>query len=316
MDGRTPHGDSHSSEALEVNQRMLAASGARSRQLDTRSAGRVHVVETGAGPPVLFLHGSGTSSLSLLPLMEHLQGVRAVAVDRPGFGLSEPARVPRSRFRDAAVEFVDEVVDQLGLDAPVLAGQSMGGTWALWYALARRDRVGGLVLVGSAPLLPGTRPPLPLRLMAMPVLGDIVTRVAKPNRKAVVRLMASMGEQHTIVRYPDLIDALVVAGNDPVATATNLAELRAAISPFGFRRALRVRADELQELTAPTLVIWGDHDPVGSTQAGETTARLLADARLEVLPGGHVPYLGHPERVGRAAVGVRPVACVVSSDHA
>ena len=172
MDARTPHGDSHSSEVLEVNQRMLAASGARSRQLDTRSGGRVHVVETGAGPPVLFLHGSGTSSLSLLPLMEHLQGVRAVAVDRPGFGLSEPARVPRSRFRDAAVEFVDEVVDQLGLDAPVLAGQSMGGTWALWYALARRDRVSGLVLVGSAPLLPGTRPPLPLRLMAVPVLGD------------------------------------------------------------------------------------------------------------------------------------------------
>ena len=219
MDARTARGDSHSSDVLEVHQRMLAASGARSGQLETRSGGRVHVVETGAGPPVLFLHGSGTSSLSLFPLLEHLEGVRAIAVDRPGFGLSEPAPVPRSRFRDAAVEFVDEVVGQLGLDAPVLAGQSMGGTWALWYALARPDRVGGLALVGSAPLLPGTRPPLPLRLMAMPVLGDVLARVAKPNEKAVVRLMSSMGEQHTIVRYPDLIDALVAAGNDPVATA-------------------------------------------------------------------------------------------------
>jgi pimeloyl-ACP methyl ester carboxylesterase len=306
-----------SSEVLAVHERMLAASGARSSQLETRSGGRVHVVETGVGPPVLLLHGSGTSSLSLLPLLDHLQGVRAIAVDRPGFGLSEPASVPRLRFRDAAVEFVDEIVDLLGLDVPVVAGQSMGGTWALWYALARPDRIGGLALVGSAPLLPDTRAPGPLRLMAMPVVGDVVARIAKPNPKAVVRLMSSMGERETIVRYPDLIDAIVAAGSDPVAAAANLAELRAAISPFGFRRALRVRPDELRRLTAPTLVIWGDRDPVGTTEAGEEMARLVSEARLEVLPGGHVPYLGHPERVAELlsefvrSPGVR----VVSTDH-
>jgi pimeloyl-ACP methyl ester carboxylesterase len=126
-----------------------------------------------------------------------------------------------------------------------------------------------------------------------------------------------MGEGQTIGRYPDLIDALVAAGNDPVATATNLAELHAAISPFGFRRGLRLRADELRRLSAPTLVIWGDRDPVGATEAGETAARLLADARLEVLPGGHVPYLGHPARVGELlSEFVRSASArVVSLDH-
>ena len=205
MDARTAPGDSHSSEVLEVHERMLAASGARSSQLETRSAGRVHVVETGAGPPVLFLHGSGTSSLSLLPLLEHLRGVRAIAVDRPGFGLSEPAPVPRSRFRDAAVAFVDEVVDQLGLDEPVVAGQSMGGTWALWYALARPDRVGGLALVGSAPLLPGTRPPLPLRLMATPVLGDVLARVGEtgPQGGRPVDVVDGRAAHHRALPGPD-----------------------------------------------------------------------------------------------------------------
>ncbi len=289
----------------------------RTGDLETRLSGRVHVVETGAGPSVLFLHGSGTSSVSLVPLMEHLEGVRAIAVDRPGFGVSEPAQVPRSRFRDAAVEWVDEVVDDLGLDAPVLAGQSMGGTWALWYALARPDRIGGLALVGSAPLLPGTRPPAPLRLMAMPVLGPILARVAKPSEKRVVQMMGSMGERDTIGRHPELIDALVAAGNDPVATATNLAELRAAIAPAGFRRGLRVRPDELRRLRVPTLVIWGDRDPVGTVEAAEQAARLIPDSRLEILPGGHVPYLGHPGRVAELlSEFVRSVSArVVSSNH-
>ena len=257
----------------------------------------VHVIEAGEGVPVLFLHGSNTSSLSLMPLFEQLEGVRAIAVDRPGFGLSEPVRVLRERFRDAAVEFLDELLDELELERPALAGNSMGGTWALWYALARPERVGRLVLLGSAPLLPGTRVPLPLRVMASPVLGDLLARVVKPNARMVVQLMSSMGEQDTIVRYPDLIDSLVAAARDPIASAVNLAELRAAISAFGFRRSLRVHPDELRRLTMPTLLIWGDHDPVAAVEAAQTAAALVPDAQLEVLPAGHVPYLGHPERV-------------------
>lgn len=262
-----------------------------------RSGRRVHIIETGEGPPVVFLHGSSTSSLSLLPILERLEGVRAVAVDRPGFGLSEPAHVPRERFREAAIDFLDEVVDALELETSVLAGNSMGGTWGLWYALARPERSRRLVLLGSAPLLPGTRVPAPLRVSAAPVLGDLLARMVEPNAKMLIRLMSSMGEQDTIVRYPALIEALVAAGRDPIASAVNLAELRAAITSFGFRRSLRMHPDELRRLTVPTLVIWGDHDPVGAVKVAQTTARLVPEVQLEVLPGGHVPYLGNPERV-------------------
>jgi pimeloyl-ACP methyl ester carboxylesterase len=146
----------------------------------------VHVIEAGQGPPVVFLHGSGGSSLSILPLLERLEGVRGIAVDRPGFGLSDPVQVPRERFRDAAIEFVDEVLDALGLERSALAGGSMGGTWALWYALARPQRVGRLVLLTAAPLLPGTRAPAPLRVMAAPVVGELLARVVKPSPKTVV----------------------------------------------------------------------------------------------------------------------------------
>ena len=261
------------------------------------SGRRVHLVELGEGPPVLFLHGSSTSSLSLLPLLERLEGVGAIAVDRPGFGLSEPVDVPRERFREAAIAFVDELVAELGLQTSALAGNSMGGTWALWYALARPDRVRRLVLIGSAPLLPGTRPPAPLRVMSTPVVGDLLTRVVKPNAKMLVRLMASVGEKDTIARYPDLIESVAAAGRDPIASRANLAELRAVISVFGFRRAMRLSREDLRRLTTPTLLVWGDHDPVGAVEVAQATASLIADAQLELLPAGHVPWLGNPARV-------------------
>ena len=46
-------------------------------------------------------------------------------------------------------------------------------------------------------------------------------------------------------------------------------------------------------------MIWGDHDPVVSVAHAETAAALIPDARLEVLPAGHVPQLGNPQRVAK-----------------
>jgi pimeloyl-ACP methyl ester carboxylesterase len=288
---------SHSVDVLEVHERMLGASAARGRHVELRSGRRVHVIEAGDGPPVVILHGSGTSSLSVLGVLEHVEGVRAIAVDRPGFGLSDPVRVPRERFRDAAVEFIDEIADALGLETFALAGNSMGGTWGLWYALARPERARRLVLLGSAPLLPGTRPPALLRMVTAPGVGDVLPRAVKPNAKRVVQMMSSMGEKDTIVRHPALIESLVAAGRDPVTSATNLAELRAVMTVIGFRRSMFVQPDELRRLTVPTLVLWGDHDPVGGVDVAEATARLVPEARLEVLPEGHALVLGDPERV-------------------
>jgi pimeloyl-ACP methyl ester carboxylesterase len=289
----------HSEGVREAHERMLAASAGRSRTVELRSGGSVPVVEAGEGPPLVLLHGSGTSSLSLLAVLDRLEGVRALAPDRPGFGLSDPAPVPRERFRAAAIAFVDGLLDALGLQESAVGGSSMGGTWALWHALAHPDRVSRLVLLGSAPLLPGTRAPAALRVMSAPVFGDLLGRVAKPNRKAVVRFLGVMGEKDTIVRHPGLVDAQVAAGADPVAASANLAELRACMTPIAFRRSAFLRPDELRRLRAPTLIVWGDHDPVGGPEVAHAVAQLIPEARLELLPGGHVPYLGDPGRVAR-----------------
>lgn len=279
---------------LEAHEGMLADGHLRSRFIRLPSGARVHVVEAGAGEPLILLHGTSTSSLSHLSLMPGLKGVRAINLDRPGFGLSDAA--PPAPMHDVAVAFVDEAAEALGLSTFVLAGASMGGTWALWYALARPVRVRRLALIGAAPLLPGTRPPAPIRVAVAPLLGDLLSRIP-PNERMVVRLMGAMGEAESIVQHPDLLASLVAAGRDPVAAKANLDEFRAIATPFGFRRHMMISRDELHRLSVPTLVVWGDRDPVGSTGVARAVCDLIPDSRLEVLPAGHVPWLGNVDRV-------------------
>ena len=295
-------GVGHPDEVRDVYERILADARVGHRYIGTPSGRRVHLVEAGEGRPCILLHGGGTSSLSHLPLLAQLEGVRAINVDRLGFGLSDPLCVSRHRYRDAAIEFINEVADVLELESFALAGASGGGLWALWYALAHPERVRQLVLLTAIPLLPGTRVPALLQVMVTPVLGDLLARV-RPSPAMVVRFMSAMGERDTIPRHPELVESLVAAGRDPIASAATLAEYRALLSPFGFRPSMRVDAESLRSLTVPTLVIWGDHDPTGSVEAARRTTSLIPDARLEVLPAGHVTWLGHARRVAELLSG-------------
>jgi pimeloyl-ACP methyl ester carboxylesterase len=276
---------------------MLRAAGANGRFVSRPSGRRVHVVAAGDGPPVVHLHGTNTSSLSHLMLLGRMQGTRSYLIDRPGCGLSDPDFFRPEGFRDYAVEFVGDVLDALDLDAPLLLGASGGGIWATWYALAHPERVSGLVMLGSVPTLPGGRAPLPLRFAATPWVGDLMVRGIKPGRRMLLKMMASMGEADTAVQYPDLLDSLVAGAQDPVAIRANLAELRALISLRGIRTSMRFSREDLRRLAVPTLMIWGDRDPVVPLAQARAAAAEIAHARLEILPAGHVPQLGHPDRV-------------------
>ena len=167
----------------------------------------------------------------------------------------------------------------------------------MWYALDRPERVHALVMLGSVPLLPGARIPMGIRLVATPLLGQVLGRTMKPGRRMLMHLMSSMGEAETILRYPDLLDSLVDAAHDPVAMAANVAEFQALLSPLGPRTGVRIRPDDLRRVAVRTLMIWGDRDPVVSVVDARAAAELIPRARLEVLSAGHVPQLGHPARV-------------------
>jgi pimeloyl-ACP methyl ester carboxylesterase len=112
----------------------------------------------------------------------------------------------------------------------------------------------------------------------------------------VLRLASAVGEKGTLASNPDLVDLLVAAGRDPITDHVSKAELRFFASPFGFRRRSRVRPDELRQLAMPTMLIWGEYEPLGGVAVAQSVTDLIPDARLEVLPTGHGPWLGQPTR--------------------
>jgi pimeloyl-ACP methyl ester carboxylesterase len=290
----------HSAEIRQVYERLLAGASVRSRHVQMDAGNRVHLLEQGAGPPVVLLHGTGNPAGFFLPLLHELHGVRAMAPDRPGVGLSDPIDLPAGRYRQSAIAWLDRLLDTLELDATALLGHSGGGVWALWYALAHPDRVKRLGLLG-VPTLPKTRCPLPIRLVATPGLGQLLSRLAPPNPKSMLRFAHHAArEKATLARHPDLVDLLVAAARDPITDRATKAEFRALISPFallspsGFRRHSRVRPDELRQVATPTLVLWGEQDPVGSVPVAQAVTELIPHARLAVLPTGHGPWLGQP----------------------
>jgi pimeloyl-ACP methyl ester carboxylesterase len=296
--GRQAHAQAHSDEARRAYERVLAGASLASRHVDV-GGGRVHLLEKGAGPPVVLLHGTGNSAGFLVPLLRELDGVRVLAPDLPGVGLSDPVHLPRDRYREAAVAWLDRLLDALGLDAAAVVGHSGGGLWALWYALARPHRVERLGLL-APPALPQTRCPLPVRLVATPGVGELLSRLAPPSPASVLRLARFMGEGTSLDDRPELVDLLVALGRDPVTDRAAKAEFAALVSPLGllspsgFRRRSRVRPDELRRVAVPTLVVWGERDPLGGVPVAQAVAGLIPRARLAVLPTGHGPWLGRP----------------------
>ena len=307
MSGRqeTRERDAHSAEVRQVYERVLAGASVRGRYVELGSGNHAHLLEKGDGPPVVLLHGTGNTAGFFRPLLDELDGVHVLAADLPGLGLSDPIDVSRSDFREAAVAWLDDLLDALGLDSVTLLGHSGGGVRALWYALARPDRVERLVLLG-VPTLPKTRCPLPLRLASTPGLGDLLSRLVPPSRKSALRLGRFMGEGETLPRHPDLVDLMVAVGRDPIADHAARTEFRTLISPFalltpsGWRRGSRVRPDELRRVAMPTLVVWGERDPIGGPSVAQEATGLIPKARLEMLPTGHGVWLGEPARTARA----------------
>jgi pimeloyl-ACP methyl ester carboxylesterase len=297
----------HPAEIQAVYERVLAGASVSDRYIDHGAGGRVHLLEKGSGRPVVILHGTGDPAGFLLPLLTALDGVRVIAPDRPGIGLSDPVELSLHAYREGAVSWLDGLLDALHLDTTALVGHSGGGVWALWYALARPERVSRLVLMG-VPTLPGTRVPLPIRLMATPVVGAVLRRLVPPSPATFMRMARAVGEGETIGAHPDLIDLQVAVARDPVAQRATRAEFRALVSPLallsrdGFRRHDRVRSEEMGRLAMPTSVVWGEQDPLGSVAVAEAVTGLIPDARLKVLPTGHGPWLGEPERTAKALV--------------
>jgi haloalkane dehalogenase len=108
--------------------------------------GRIHYIDEGSGIPILLLHGNPMWSFlyrKIVPLLR--DDFRCVAVDYPGFGLSDrPEEYGYTPAEHALV--IGKLVDHLDLDGFLITMQDWGGPIGLTIARERGDRVRGLVM--------------------------------------------------------------------------------------------------------------------------------------------------------------------------
>jgi pimeloyl-ACP methyl ester carboxylesterase len=269
----------------------------------------IGVRECGAGDPAVFIHGSGMSGATWAPVLAHLRDRRAIAIDLPGFGLSDPYAYGARSLRAEAVAQLGSVLDALGLDRAPLVGTSLGGMWALCLALDAPERVSAVVALGMpAVALPGVRGDPFFTLMTIPGLGRVAARVIPPpsSVKATRRGMKGVMGQAALDRTPDEFFAIVSAGmRMPGWRAAMWTHLNLALRFGRARPGNALTEAELRSIAAPVLFIWGEDDVYGRPDIGRRAAAAIPGGRLEVVPGNHAPFLDDPERCAglvRAAV--------------
>ncbi|MEM0444501.1 MAG: alpha/beta hydrolase [Nitrososphaerota archaeon] len=111
--------------------------------------GATFCVDLGQGESVLMIHGWGASSFSFRKNYRELsKSFRAVAVDLPGFGLSEKLRGPLTLI--SVVEHLYRFIEALGAETVSLVGHSMGGAVAVAFASIYPDKVRRLMLINPS----------------------------------------------------------------------------------------------------------------------------------------------------------------------
>jgi pimeloyl-ACP methyl ester carboxylesterase len=244
----------------------------------------LHHEETGAGPPVVFVHAGIADGRMWAPQWASLApGRRLVRLDLAGFGRTPVERVPVTHARDVVA-----LLDELGVSGAALVGASMGGRVALEVAVARPDLVRALVLVGSA--LPGLD------------WSDAVRAYGAAEDEAVTRGDLDAATEANLRMWVD------GPGRAPGDVDPGF---RAAVAEMQ-RQALELQtphwenldedllvpdvAERLGEVRAPTLVVVGEEDVEDILALAPRLAAAIPGARLETIPGAaHLPSLERPE---------------------
>ena len=268
--------------------------------------GTLHALEVDPaadGVPAVFVHGTGAFAAFLAPLMARVERRRLIALDRPGYGLSEPHVYTEANLLESLVEPLAGALDALDVDRADFVGHSMGAHAAIRFARTHPDRVRRLGLVGAVPTMPGTSPPLPLRLLTVPGLGGLLRRLQRGGEAGVLDIAAVFGERETVARHPALVRAIAAHEADQTAARATTSEYGSLLSIRGWRRSVSFDVADLRALRHPVTVVWGEHDPLGRPAAVRSAIELIDDLRFETVEAGHIPYLGHAERCAESLLG-------------
>lgn len=250
---------------------------------------QVRIKEAGQGDTVLLIHGFASSADTWDGWSQALSGrYHVISVDMPPFGVTGP--LPGITMSPAAYQqFMDALVAQLGLKQFYLAGNSLGGMISWQYAARHPEHVKKLILVDSAGYFHGA-PPLPIRLMQMPVVDRIsqhfTPRFMVSQNVHDVYGDASRVPEGTVLRYQDMMRR---EGSRPAISAL-LPSLKGADMSV------------LATIKVPTLIMWGRNDRWIPPADAEQFHHAIPGSQLIWYDGlGHIPMEEDPQHTAADA---------------
>jgi pimeloyl-ACP methyl ester carboxylesterase len=253
--------DNRRADGDDARRRFLAGAPVAERRLNLAGVSTA-LLEAGAGPPLVLLHGQGGWSGMWLPVIPELATThRVVAPDLPGLGASEVDDGPPDGARVLA--WLDELVERTCPAPPALVGVSLGASIAARFAIAHPDRLARLVLV-DAGSLDRFRP-------APGVALALVRFIARPSERTQAGFLRQVAVDPARVRA-------LMGERWEASQAYNLNRARTRSVRAANRRLLRelgtkpIPPQELAGITVPTSLIWGRHDRVMRLRIAEAAS--------------------------------------------
>ncbi|HEX3585607.1 MAG TPA: alpha/beta fold hydrolase [Candidatus Angelobacter sp.] len=247
---------------------------------------RIVYSEGGNGEPVVLLHGFGASADSWNRFAKPLtRRYRVIAPDQPGWGAS--TRIETASYGyPAQIERLHQLFSALGLKRVHLVGHSMGGFIASAYAARYPSEVITLGLIAP-------------HGMVEPVSSELANDVAKGDNWLVAssyqefdRLLNNIFARRpyapkAVVRY--LADHAI---RGSAKSAKIFAEMQTNDPPL---------ADRLPCITAPALIVWGDHDRVLHVSCADLFRQGIKSSEVMIIPSsGHMPLVENAGTCARA----------------
>ena len=242
---------------------------------------RLRYIEEGSGHPVLLLHGASLGSSAdvfrrnLGPLAK--AGLRAIAYDFPGYGLSEVGSDLSLNYQTASVP---KFIDALGLKKPALIAHSRSGSMAVQLALKEPERYSHLVVLGTGTLLPPLPDDVEGRYAQVAQRVDRQMAVTEPTSEDTRKLMQA-DLFHTDMVTPEEL-ALRHSRSVGKAFETFTVRANAGGDASGGQPAAPLWKRML-DLKIPLLLIYGRNDRAHAGDRAELIKKMHPDLNLHIV---------------------------------
>jgi len=244
---------------------------------------KLHVKVAGDGPPLLFFHP--LSGLAWNPLLDQLAQRHTVyAPEHPGTSPGDPQAISQVQTFTELLLIYEELTRELGLERPVVIGQSFGGMVAADLAATFPRLFSRLVLLSPVGLWRDDAP-IPLMQMVAGPPEDLPKYLfAHPESETAQATLALPDD-------PELIPKAIAQGAWNIGCTTKFAW---PIADHGLGR-------RLYRIQVPTLIVWGRQDALIPVAYAAEFGSRIAGSQVEVIDDcGHVLQADQPEHTWTA----------------